>query len=179
MRMGSALYYDSRERKYVGRVWPHGTFPILYMCGNMPRKVAKKTTARRKGTTPPFEPHPDWTEARFFAFLRSALRAAWSRWPPKYKVLAEAKRKSESSNKRLKWEFQCNECKAWFPQKQVSVDHMVPAGTLRRFEDLPDFCRNLFVGTESLQVLCDECHSRKSLAERQSTKNNNKENNND
>lgn len=116
--------------------------------------------------TEPYAPHPDWTKARFFSFIRSALRAAWSRYPPKYQVLANAKRKSESSNKRLKYEFQCNKCKDWYPQKQVSVDHIIPAGTLRDFEDLPEFCRRLFVSIEELQVLCTVCHHKKSALER-------------
>ena len=118
----------------------------------------KKAPATRKGTTPSFSEYPKWTEAAFFSFLRSGLRAKWTRWPPKYEVLANAKRPSQSANKRLKYEFQCNQCKGWFPQKEVSVDHIEPVGTLRTFEDLPEFCRRLFVGTDKLQCLCSVCH---------------------
>lgn len=132
----------------------------------------KKATKKRKGTprTPPYEKYPEWSEARFFSFLRSALRSAWSKYPPKYTVLAKAKRKSQSENKRLKWEFQCNKCKHWYPQKEVSVDHEVPAGTLRTFEDLPEFCRKLFCSEEELQVLCSTCHSEKTRQEREDNK---------
>lgn len=129
----------------------------------------KKATKKRQGTprTPPYEKYPEWSNARFFSFLRSALRSAWSKYPPKYTVLAKAKRKSESDNKRLKWEFQCNECNRWHPQKEVSVDHIIPAGTLKTFEDLPEFCRKLFCSEEELQVLCKACHDIKTKQERE------------
>lgn len=118
--------------------------------------------------TPPFSEHREWTQARYFAFLRSALRASWSRWPPKYKVLASAKRKSKSSNKRLLYEYQCAKCKEWFPQKEVSVDHIQPAGKLNSFSDLPAFCERLHVGVDKLQVLCTECHRLKTKEDRAS-----------
>lgn len=116
--------------------------------------------------TPPYPAYPAWTEARYYQFLRSALRAAWSKWPPKFDVLKRARRPSQSSNKRLKHEFQCNECKQWFAQKDVAVDHIEPVGTLRSHDDLPTFCQRLFVGVEKLQVLCDGCHARKTALER-------------
>lgn len=129
---------------------------------NKPRKVAKKRAVKD-----PFLKHPDWSNAKLFGFIRSALRAAWSRYPPKYLVLAAAKRKYEGPNKRLKWEFQCNECKQYFPQKQISVDHIIPAGSLRSFEDIGPFCEKLFVGVEDLQVLCTAgCHQKKTARER-------------
>ena len=120
--------------------------------------------------SPPFGPHPEWTEARFWSFIRSALRSAWSRYPVKYKVLANAKRNYKGPNKQQKYEFQCAECKEWFKAKEVSVDHITPAGTLRSYEDLPDFVRKLFVSEEELQVLCDKDHKAKTLAERRMNK---------
>jgi hypothetical protein len=114
--------------------------------------------------TPPFEPYPEWTTARFFSFLRSALRSAYNRYPPKFGVLAAAKRPAQV--KRLKWEFQCASCKQWFPQKEVQVDHKEPAGKLQSFEDLPVFAKRLFVGPAGLQVLCSGCHGKKTREER-------------
>lgn len=139
----------------------------------MSKKVAKKAPAKkRRALTPPFPEYPDWSEAKFFSFIRSALRAAWSRWPPKYQLLAKAKRKYEGPNKRLKWEFQCNECKLYYPQKEISVDHINPAGTLRSFEDIGSFCERLFVGEDKLQVLCSGCHNIKTAQERADKKTN-------
>lgn len=116
--------------------------------------------------TPPFAPYPAWSEAKFFGFLRSALRSASSKWPPKYTVLLNARRPSQSENKRLKWEFRCAACGQWFPQKEVSVDHIVPVGTLRSWDDVAPFCQRLFVGEDGLQVLCTADHHTKTQQER-------------
>lgn len=126
--------------------------------------------ARRKSV--PFGPYPEWTEARFFGFLRSALRRASSRWPPKYQCLANAKRPYKGTNKRQKFEYLCAHCGKYFPAKEVSVDHVVPVGTLRCWEDLPGFCERLFCGVDGLQVLCDPSHAEKTARERKENKNN-------
>lgn len=136
----------------------------------MPKKASKTPAKKRRALTPPFAEYPEWSEAKFFSFIRSALRAAWSRWPPKYQLLAKAKRKYEGPNKRLKWEFQCNECQHYYPQKEISVDHIVPAGTLRTFDDIGPFCERLFVGEDKLQVLCTSCHNVKTQEERKLNK---------
>jgi 5-methylcytosine-specific restriction endonuclease McrA len=123
--------------------------------------------------TPPFEKYEKWTTARFWTFIRSALRTAWNKWPPKYSVLNNSKRHAQyewysDSGKKLnvKWEYQCNHCKEWYMGKQVSVDHIVPVGTLKDYDDLPDFTRRLFVSEEDLQILCKECHDTKTQEER-------------
>lgn len=116
--------------------------------------------------TSPCEVYPAWTSAKFWAFIRSGLRSKSSRWPPKYEVLAEARRPSQSVNKRLKYEFQCSSCKQWFPQKEVAVDHIVPVGTLKSFSDLPGFVERLFCSKEGFQVLCKEEHQKKTNEER-------------
>lgn len=123
-----------------------------------------------KARTPPFKEYPEWSEAKFWAFVRSGLRAKWTRWPPKYQVVAAAKRKYEGENKRQKFEYQCAECQGWFPQKQVSVDHKIPVGTLKCLEDLPAFVEKLFVGADKLQLLCDGCHQIKTNKEREDRK---------
>lgn len=133
----------------------------------MARKAKEPVEKKGRKTTPPFEAWPQWTEAKFWSFLRSGLRAKWSRWPPKYAVLAAATRPYNGPNKRQKKETQCAECKKWHPQKDISVDHITPVGTLRCYEDLPDFCRRLFVGIDKLQCLCKACHDRKTYAENQ------------
>ena len=118
--------------------------------------------------TPPFEEYPKWTNAKFWAFMRSGLRSKWSRWPPKWEVLQAASRPYKGPDKRKKKEYQCASCKDWFSQKDVSVDHIIPAGALSSWEDLADFCRRLFVGVQKLQVLCSTCHNKKSIQDRKS-----------
>lgn len=81
------------------------------------------------------------------------------RWPPLVRhALNAVKRKSQSENKRLKWEFQCRQCQQWFSRKEVEVDHIEPCGTLKSFADLSVFADRLFCETDGLRVLCLDCH---------------------
>jgi 5-methylcytosine-specific restriction endonuclease McrA len=134
----------------------------------MARKTPAKKVAKRKGTprTPPYVHYPEWTISRFFGFLRSALRSAFNRYPVKWAVLRAAQRAYEGTDKRIKWEYQCAKCGGWFKAKEVSVDHVVPAGSLNTFEDLAGFAERLFCGPDGLQVLHKECHAAKTAEER-------------
>jgi len=111
-----------------------------------------------------------WTEARYWGFIRSALREANRRFPPRYAAKAAAKK--SVTGQRHRFEFQCAECKQWFKDKEVQVDHIVPAGTLRKYEDLPQFVENMFCEADGLQVLCKPCHQIKTNAEREARKSN-------
>lgn len=107
-----------------------------------------------------------WTRARYWGFIRSGLRAMWQKWPVKWQVLTDARRAYSGPDKRVKWEYQCNICKGWFKTKEVSVDHIVPAGSLKSYEDLPGFVERLLCEADNLQVACSECHSKKTKEER-------------
>lgn len=104
----------------------------------------------------------EWTEAAFWAFIRSGLRGMSRRWPPLVRLAMKRQRRpNQSSNRRMKWEFQCQDCQRWFPGKLVEVDHIEPCGSLKSFEDLPGFAARLFCEVDGLQVLCNECHGAK------------------
>jgi 5-methylcytosine-specific restriction endonuclease McrA len=112
--------------------------------------------------TPAWPYHPEWTTARFWSFIRSALRRAWVNYPPKREFEKRNRRPYTGSDKRTKWEYQCNNCKQWFKRKDVQVDHIKDVGTLRKKEDLPGFVERLFfVEDKDLQFLCSECHKAK------------------
>jgi len=111
--------------------------------------------------TPPCKAHPEWTEARCRQFVRSALRSAWQRWPPKWEALRMASKPVKG--KRYKTEYQCAHCKEWFKAAEVQVDHIVPAGS---DADWNKFIEGLFVGVDKLQVLCKPCHAIKTKKER-------------
>lgn len=107
-----------------------------------------------------------WTKARYFTFIRSALRRAWSKYPVRYQVMEAARRSYAGEDKRTKWEYQCNECKEWFKTKDVQVDHIQSAGTLKEYSDLPQFVETLFCEADNLQVMCKPCHKIKTAEER-------------
>lgn len=108
--------------------------------------------------TPPFKEYPKWTEAKFWAFLRSALRAKWSRWPPRYEILQSVRRAYKGPKKQQKYEYKCARCNEWFMQKEVEVDHIIPCGSLNKYEELPEFVRKLFAPISALRVVCKPCH---------------------
>lgn len=120
------------------------------------KKATKKRVAANR--TPPFEHWPEWSEAKFWGFIRSGLRSKANRYPVKYAVLADAKRPYTGDNKRQKFEYLCAVCKKYHPQKQIEVDHITPAGKLSCYEDLPGFVERLFCGKEGLRVVCKDCH---------------------
>lgn len=111
------------------------------------------------------------TESAYWGFIRSALRAKSRRWRPIYDCLNAARRPSKNPNKRLKWEAQCNVCKEWWPLAKISIDHIVPAGSLTKAEDLAGFVSRLFCEKDALQALCAECHTAKTAKERDEYRN--------
>ena len=109
--------------------------------------------------TPPFKEYEKWTTSRFFSFIRSSLRRSFTRWPPKYEAVERAKRLKPKGNVgRHRFEYQCSECKKYYARKEVEVDHIVPAGSLKSFDDLGGFAERLFVSADKLRLLCKSCH---------------------
>ncbi len=125
--------------------------------------------------TPPFDRYPAWTVAKFWGFIRSGLREKFNRWPPKYDTLKEAavtiqdgeyKTGPKKGSPKYVKRYKCSSCKQLFMQKDVQVDHIEPAGSLKDFDDLPGFVSRLFVGTDKLQVMCKTCHNIKTQKEK-------------
>jgi Pyruvate/2-oxoacid:ferredoxin oxidoreductase delta subunit len=106
------------------------------------------------------------TESAFWSFIRSALRQKSRWWAPITQVKLAARRPYTGPNKRQKFEYMCKECEAYFPEKDINVDHMIPAGALNNGADLEGFVNRLFCEGEHLQVLCETCHNVKTQLER-------------
>jgi 5-methylcytosine-specific restriction endonuclease McrA len=104
--------------------------------------------------------HGTMSEAAFFGFIRSALRGK-SRWWKPINACKQAARRPVKDKGRQKWEYQCNNCKGWFSEKETQVDHIVEVGALKSLSDLPVFVERLFCEVDGLQVLCIECHNKK------------------
>ncbi len=111
----------------------------------------KKPKPRNNGTM---------TESAFWSWVRSALRTRSMFWKPRQEILKENRRANQSSNKRLKWEFQCNFCKNWFAQKEIEVDHIIECGNFSK-ETAGEFIERLFCEKIGFQILCKNCHKTK------------------
>jgi 5-methylcytosine-specific restriction endonuclease McrA len=110
------------------------------------------------------------SESAFWSFIRSSLRRRTMVWLPIKQCKLKAKRPYKGINKRQKFEYKCNVCKKYFPEKEISVDHIKPVGTLTCANDLPEFVENLFCEDDNLQTICSTCHDKKTLKEKQAKK---------
>ena len=128
--------------------------------------MTKRKTTRR-AVTPKTRNAGTMTESAFWSFIRSALRQKSRWWKPITECKVKARRAYKGPLKRQKFEYQCNSCKQWFPEKKINVDHIVGAGSLNCATDLPGFVERLFCEQDNLQVLCTECHDKKTKLEKE------------
>lgn len=124
-----------------------------------------------------------WTQARFDNFVKATLRKGTMRWPPKFTVLAAAKRGKflNPLSGREAEHYECEECHLLHPAKNVVVDHIVPIVPVTGFTTWDSVVERMFCEADNLQVLCKPCHKLKTALENQlrKTYKNNKEESND
>lgn len=132
------------------------------------KKNAKKRISKIPRRKPVEKPRCNgtMTESAFWSFIRSTLRQKSRFWKPILQAKMDARRAYKGTNKRQKYEYQCNVCKEWFIEKKINVDHITPAGSLTRASDLPGFIERLFCETDNLQVLCEKCHDKKTKTDK-------------
>lgn len=92
------------------------------------------------------------------SFVKHVLRQSSLRWPARNDAL---------KNARIERGFyQCATCKEKFKREQVHLDHIEPVVSVQHgFTDLITWINRLFVGPEGFQVLCEQCHSNKTMIE--------------
>jgi len=87
--------------------------------------------------------------------IRSALRDI-SRWWKPIKAARDRVRLGKGKNAM----YRCEQCFSLVDK--IEIDHVVEAGSLKDYNDLPGFCERLFVEDPLLlMALCTSCHSRK------------------
>jgi Zn finger protein HypA/HybF involved in hydrogenase expression len=98
-----------------------------------------------------------WTEAKYWSVVRSSLRRSFRFWYPGQL----AKQAALIPNSKPKM-YKCAMCKKAFREKEIQIDHKVPCGTLKSYEDIPVFLKRLTPeDPKAFQVLCKECHRKK------------------
>ena len=132
----------------------------------MKKNATKRRAKIPRAKNPKVRNGGTMTESAFWSFIRSALRQKSRWWKPITECKMKARRAYKGPSKRQKFEYQCNSCKAWFPEKQINVDHIKPAGSLNCSADLAGFVERLFCELDNLQVLCEKCHDVKTKLEK-------------
>lgn len=101
------------------------------------------------------------TEARFTAWLQSAMRQIWSKHPVKLSLI-EKKRVAMKVglSKKPIYHVQCEHCKKLFKLKEIEVNHKATVGGLSDITKLNEFVHNLLVikDESELELLCKGCH---------------------
>lgn len=122
----------------------------------------------------PWVAHPElWAnETAWWTYIRGCLRSTWSRNPVKHELLKAERKQIPNPNPRGKkttvWGCTCRMCGNDFVMKDIQVDHIVEAGSLRSVEDIQGFVeRLLFVTRDDLRVVCKECNSALAYASKQ------------
>lgn len=101
-----------------------------------------------------------WTQARYNSFIKSALRSASQRWPPRYETLNDAcvgQRVNPASGRLAKF-YTCNACKQIFPAKDVEVNHKIPVVPTEGFDNWDNVIKRMYCEKEGLETLCKPCH---------------------
>lgn len=109
----------------------------------------------------------EWTLSRFNSFIKGGLRQVSHRWPPKYQVKKEAWRERGiylcAGYGKRNHKVPLTVAK----KNNVFVDHIDPVIDPKTgFVSWDDTIKRMFVEREGLQVLCKECHERKTADER-------------
>lgn len=110
-----------------------------------------------------------WTSSKFHSFVKSALRAASRKWPPKYETINDAYVGTQInvSSGRLAKHFRCAACADLFTSTNIQVDHINaiidPKVGFTNWDDVVDA---MFCEKENLQCLCKGCHKLKTAEER-------------
>lgn len=89
--------------------------------------------------------------------MRYSLRRASLRWTPRNNVKKKARV--------ARGLYTCAMCNQMHRAKDVQVDHIVPVISEKGFTSWDDFISRLFVQEDGMQLICSECHDKKTLAE--------------
>lgn len=109
--------------------------------------------------------------------IRQALRGATLKWHIRNEVkqgartyLCEGEYKNGKPKKRVY--YKCRRCNKSFKSNEVQVDHIESIGSFNG--DWNDYINRMFCDIANLQVLCKECHDKKTKDEKRVNRRNKK-----
>lgn len=114
------------------------------------RKVKKQLVIRTRNAW-------TWTEAEFWSKIRSSLRRISMFWKPITEYKKSKQQPYKGKNKIQKYVYECEQCKWLFNSKEVEINHITPAWSLKSSDDLKWFVDRLFA-EEWFECLCRSCH---------------------
>ena len=114
------------------------------------------------------------SEKDFMADWRMGVRALWDNSSVKrtfhdtrFTLVENTNPKSLKRFPQIKrWE--CSMCKGLFEKSQTEIDHVLGENSCKTFKDAAEFLHSIALprSPEDLQILCKDCHSVKTYAER-------------
>ena len=120
-----------------------------------------------------------WSDAKYNSFIKSALRTASVRWPPRYQCLHDAfvERGINPSTGRLAKLYKCCKCKGIFTQANIEINHITPVVPLEGFSSWDALIERLFCEKDGLEAVCKPCHKLITAGENKQRKENKKNDN--
>ena len=131
----------------------------------MPRK--------KKKTEPWNEIGSIWkTEAAYWSWIRGQIRnSIWKRYPVKNAFVRSKRFRMDAGvykngKKKTVWGGTCAMCGENFSLSKLTVDHIIPAGSLREAKDLEGFITKMACSFSNMQLLCKKCHDIKTYSDK-------------
>ena len=110
-------------------------------------------------------------DSKFKYFIINLLRKGTFKWIPRGEAKKRAKVQNGTyKNGNPKYGYQCNICKATYASGDVQVDHIEPVIGPEGFTTWDDYIHRMFCPVDNFQVVCSECHDKKSAKEVQARK---------
>lgn len=112
-------------------------------------------------------PVEGWSDARFHSWILNIIRKGTVFFPNRINAinLAKVGRRKNSKTNRLAEHYKCALCQDQFPLKDIEVDHVEPVIPISGWKSWDDTIRRVFCRPSGWQVLCKQCHIKKSAEE--------------
>lgn len=123
----------------------------------------------------------EWSSGKLRTFITGVLRSGFRKFPAKYETLKAASvgKKLNPKTKRMSEHYLCASCNKEFPGKEVQCDHIeAVVDPVEGFVDWDVYIKRMFCSKDNLQILCSDCHDKKSAEERK-VRNGNKKSSNE